>query len=295
MFQTKLIKLYCAVCDNSSIIERENQRQSNNFRPQFTDEECITVYLWGISQRRFKLKDIYNYIKNHLLEWFPKLPSYQAFSRRCNALASAMRALSEVWMNTARASLHSESVYLVDSCPIMLAHRSRACHAKVASDLCAVSYNSTRKEWYYGVKLHAFATRRPKKLPLPAAMMFSKADVHDLTAAKQMTQDMDFLSHCTVMGDKAYADMAWRSFLKEICDTELATPRKKHMGDMLCSSDTYSTFVSSVRQPIESFFHWLDYLTGIQAASTVRSSQGLLLHVFGRLAFAMAFFAYFNS
>lgn len=200
MFQTKLIKLYCAVCDNSSIIERENQRQSNNFRPQFTDEECITVYLWGISQRRFKLKDIYNYIKNHLLEWFPKLPSYQAFSRRCNALASAMRALSEVWMNTARASLHSESVYLVDSCPIMLAHRSRACHAKVASDLCAVSYHSTRKEWYYGVKLHAFATRRPKKLPLPAAMMFSKADVHDLTAAKQMTQDMDFLSYCTVMG-----------------------------------------------------------------------------------------------
>lgn len=290
MFQIKLIKLYCAVCDNSSIIERENQRQSNNFRPQFTDEECITVYLWGISQRRFKLKDIYNYTRNHLLEWFPKLPSYQAFSRRCSALASAMRSLSEIWMNAARVSLGSESVYLVDSCPIMLARRSRACHGKVASDLCAVSYNSTRKEWYYGVKLHVFATRRPQKLPLPAAMMISKADVHDLAAAKQMTQDMDFLSHCKVMGDKAYSDAAWRSFLKETCDTELATPRKKRMGDTLCSGDTFSTFVSSVRQPIESFFNWLDYLTGIQTASTVRSSQGLLLHVFGRLAFAMAFF-----
>ena len=49
MWQTNLVKLYCAVCDNSSTIEAEMQRQSNNFRPEFTDEECITVYLWGIS------------------------------------------------------------------------------------------------------------------------------------------------------------------------------------------------------------------------------------------------------
>ena len=48
------------------------QRQSNKFRPQFTDEECITVYLWGISQRRFEQRAIYNYTKNHLSEWFPK-------------------------------------------------------------------------------------------------------------------------------------------------------------------------------------------------------------------------------
>ncbi len=36
--------------------------------PQFSDEECITVYLWGISQRRFEQKTIYNYTKNHLHE-----------------------------------------------------------------------------------------------------------------------------------------------------------------------------------------------------------------------------------
>ena len=80
MWQTNLIKLYCTVCDNSSAIEAVMQRQSNNFRPQFTDEKCITVYLRGISQRRFEQKTIYDYTKNHLLDWFPKLPSYQAFS-----------------------------------------------------------------------------------------------------------------------------------------------------------------------------------------------------------------------
>ncbi len=94
-----LITLYCAVCDNSSTIEAVMQRQSNNFCPQFTDEECITVYLWGISQRKFEQKTIYNYTKNHLLEWFPKLPSYQAFSNRLNQLAPAFQALAEYWLS----------------------------------------------------------------------------------------------------------------------------------------------------------------------------------------------------
>ena len=74
-WQTRLITLYCTVCDEYSTIESEVQRLSNNFRPQFSDEECITVYIWGIMQRRFEVKAIYNYAKNHLQEWFPKLPS----------------------------------------------------------------------------------------------------------------------------------------------------------------------------------------------------------------------------
>ena len=178
------------------------QRQSNNIRPQFTDEECITVYLWGISQRRFEQKAIYYYTKNHLSEWFPKLPKYQAFSRRCAALAPAFRALAERWMEQAAPSGEAQTIYMVDSCPIMLAHRSRSGYAKVAGDLCAKSYNSTRKEWYYGVKLHAFTQKRTAKLPVPAALSISCADIHDLTAAKQMTQNSIQISAGTAFSSK---------------------------------------------------------------------------------------------
>ncbi len=64
MWQTNLIKLYCVVCDYYSTIEAATQRQSNNFRPQFSDEECNTIYLWGISQRKFEQNTIYDYTKN---------------------------------------------------------------------------------------------------------------------------------------------------------------------------------------------------------------------------------------
>jgi len=49
--------------------------------------------------------------------------------------------------------------------------------------------------------------------------------------------------------------------------------------------------VSRIRQPIESLFSWIDAKTGIQCASKVRSYQGLVVHVFGRLAGAMLILA----
>ena len=191
MWQTKLIKLDCAVCDNRSIIEAEMERQSNNFRPQFSDEECITVYLWGISQRRFEQKTIYEYTQNHLLDWFPKLPSYQAFSDRLNRLAPVFQALAEHWLCIIGVDLGGISEYIVDSCPVILAKGSRSGHAKAARELCEKSYNSSRKEWYYGLKLHAVVARGPGQLPVPLSLMASGAALHDLPAAKRILLHLD--------------------------------------------------------------------------------------------------------
>ena len=98
MWQTNLIKLYCAVSEHDNTMEAMTQRQNNNFRPEFSDEECITVYLRGICQRRFEQRTINDYTKNHLLDWFPKLPSYAAFSHRLNFLAPAFQALADEWL-----------------------------------------------------------------------------------------------------------------------------------------------------------------------------------------------------
>jgi len=68
-------------------------------------------------------------------------------------------------------------------------------------------------------------------------------------------------------------------------------PIKKEKGqDYLEPSDQWlSTAVSRVRQPIESLFSWLEEKTGIECASQVRSYEGLMVHVFGRLAAALFF------
>lgn len=52
------------------------------------------------------------------------------------------------------------------------------------------------------------------------------------------------------------------------------------------ANDLFSTAVSRVRQPIEAMFNWLIQKTDIQRASNVRSTKGLMIHAFGRLATA---------
>ena len=55
------------------------------------------------------------------------------------------------------------------------------------------------------------------------------------------------------------------------------------------ADDLFSKAISSIRQPIEAFFHWLIEKTDFQRASKVRSTKGLLVHVFGKLAAAFIF------
>lgn len=178
--------------------------------------------------------------------------------------------------------------YIVDSCPIILAKGPRSGQGKVAGELCEKSYNSSRKEWYYGIKLHAVVARRPGRLPVPLSLMVSGAAQHDLPVARRIMRDHLSPRPGKLYADKAYADAGWAGSLKEDHALLLLTPRKKHKGDTLISGDTFSTFVSSIRQPIECFFNWLNSLTNIQSASMVRSLSGLLLHVFGRIAAALS-------
>ena len=291
---TTLIELHCTVCQcNDSRYLEATQRLSNNCHPQFTDEELITVYLWGTMQRQFTRKAVYEYTQMHFAEWFPKLPSYQAFCRRLNRLAPAFQALSEIWMEEKRGPYGLDSAFAVDSCPVILAKQVRSDKAKVGRSLCDKCYNASRKEWYYGVKLHLFTKLRPHRLPLPCALSVSRAAMCDLWAAKQIMFDCHPISHGTLFADKAYLDADWADSLKREFDLDILLPRKKAKLDVLKSGDTFSTAVSSRRQPIESFFHWLNCKTGIQHASCVRSLPGLFFHIFAKFAAAIFFIRFY--
>lgn len=288
MWTYQLIALYCTVCryyDSGMWVQV--QRLSNNFRPQFTDEEVITVFLWGIMQRRFEIKAIYQYTKMHLLDWFPKLPSYQAFDRRLGELTSAFSALAEMLMEQQPVEATDMNMLLVDSMPVLLAKASRSTHAKVARELCSKTYNASRDQWYYGMKLHVLAQRRHGTLPFPKAIFASEASCHDLPIAREMMKSVEF-TRVFLLGDKAYSDATWKQTLAQE-GIQLLCPHKLHRGEAprLPGGDAMDTSISRARQPIECFFNWLHEKTGIQIASKVRSLKGLLLHIFGRLAAAL--------
>ncbi len=278
--EKKLIELYCTICQCNDNRFREGlQRQSNNNCPKFTDEELITVYLWGKEQQLLTRKAIYNYAKTNLLDWFPNMPSYQAFCRRLNRIAGVFLTLTDIWMKETLSKNQDAHLYAVDPFPVMVARHSHSSRAKVGRPFCNKCYNSTRQEWYHGVKVHLICMLRPDTLPIPCAIQITQASYCDLWTAKQMMLDYAPVSHGILFADRAYIDSSWSEDLRKQYSIELITPRKKRPDDVLKSGDCLSTYISSRRQPIESLFNWLQFHSAIQSASFVRSLSGLFFHL----------------
>ena len=105
--EIQLIQLFlwvCMVYDKHPALNY--QRWSpNTTEPLFTDQELITVYLFGHLQGRFKQKAIHHYVQEHWDAWFPHLPSYQAFNHRLNLLPEVWPVLlGELWSTLGPAS-----------------------------------------------------------------------------------------------------------------------------------------------------------------------------------------------
>ena len=285
MRELQFIELYCAVCHHyNSTLAAEAQRQSNNFCPKFTDEECIATYIWGIANQKLTVKGCYDFIKDYYGEWFPDLPSYQAYNYRICFLAETFKAFASVLLGgLSLDSSHTD--FTVDSLPIVVAGSKRSGRAKTANELCDKSYCASKDMYYYGIKPHILSQCNYKAMPTPALMTISKASEHDLTVAK------DFLSDVTgirVFGDMAFIDKTWQTHMLAKNNLTILTPIKRQKGqEQLPFWDKlYSAAVSGVKQAIESLNNWIIEKTNIQRASKVRSAAGLIAFVFARIAYA---------
>ena len=286
-----LTAIYLYINDlHDGVLRHSCQRFSNNNKPVFTDVEIITIYLYVMTEMQiFKIKQIYKYTQKHLLSWFPDLPSYSAFNNRLNNLSEAFKMLSTILIAKFQPIDCDYETSLLDSMPIITCSGKRK--GKVATEITDKGFNSTKKMYFFGLKLHTLAFRRPKQLPFPEQILITSASVNDLTLFKQA--DWNKIKNRTFFGDKIYIDTEYFKNMLENNNSIMMTPVKAVKGQAEClkqrdkaSNDLFSTAVSKVRQPIESLFNWLIEKTDIQRASKVRSTKGLMVHVFGKIAAA---------
>lgn len=275
----KIISLYLFVC-----AEYENglwtycQRFTNYADLSFSDEEVMTIYMFGIMEGLTTKKQIYQHAKNYWNSLFPNLSSYVAFVQRTNKLGDAFIGMIDNFQKMLPADLFSDNHNrLIDSMPIILAHRGRRFNAKVAPEIADKGgYCATKKLYYYGVKLHIFGSAQYKSLPIPEIIKLTPASTSDITVYEQI---LPYIMEYDKFADKAYIS-------KNTYNTKTYTPVKKDKGQEFLdvADQLYSTAVSKIRQPIEALFGWLEEKVKIQIASKVRSYNGLMVHIFGKLA-----------
>jgi len=294
-----LIALYYYVSDcHARHLRWQVQRFSSNaLEGQISDEELLTIYLFCVAfQERTTLKSMHRYIQQHWPGYFPALPAYQTFVNRINRLADAFPLLIHQLINDLGVCDQDAQVLLLDSMPIITCSAKR--QPKVALELVDKTYCASKGFYYHGVKLHVLGQRRSGSLPLPFALGITQASAHDLTCLRPV---LGRISGKIIVADKAYADQKLRVQVLDKQQVELLTPIKgvKNTPELLAhfdraSNDLFSRAVSSLRQPIESFFSWLQQKTQIHLASKVRSTLGLQVHIFGKIAAALCILMKFN-
>jgi len=283
----KLIRIYLFICDKFEELQFYCERFSNNNSPEFTDQEIMTIYLYTMHHEgHFKIKQIHRFASEYLRSWFPKIGSYQAFNNRLNKLSGALTRLVDILITDYQPEECCLDQSLMDSMPIITCSGKRS--GKVAKELTDKGFCSTKGIYYYGLKLHLLGFRRIGKLPHPEQILFTPASVNDVTVFKQAWSTIE---NRTFFGDKIYFVNDLNEDMQKHHNSETLAPIKavKGMDDVIkhrikAADDLFSTAVSRIRQPVESMFNWLIEKADIQKASKVRSTKGLLIHAFGRLA-----------
>lgn len=292
--EIKLIELYCLICHlYDTQIVLKHQRLSNNSKPCFTDQELVTCYFFGMLNNHYQQRKIYDYIANHWRDCFPALPTYQAFNNRLNNLAAHFAVITDLLLSEKHRFLDLTETEdsLIDSFPVMLKRGKNAISGRVAPEIADFGYCSSKDIYYHGVKLHNLAVRQTRSLPIPFQLFLTEASKHDLTAFKEAHPRVPTRY---LFGDKAYKDKELELTL-ETQGVALLTPPKKKKNDLpQFYEPLWSKFVSRFKQPIESFFNWLNEKTDYQSASKVRSEKGLLVHCYGKLAFACLLLCFYS-
>jgi len=282
--ENQLIQLYLLVChlyDTRSATCF--QRLSNNSKPQFTDQELVTVYLFGHLQGRSEKKAMHKLIDQYWRHFFPHLPAYQTFVARLNLLEQTFQTLGSYLHQQLEERRTPELDHVIDSLPVMLAQGGHAYTARIAREVADVGYCASKKTYFHGVRLHTIAQRRLGRIPLPKHIWVREGSCHDVASVREQVIS---LPGSSLIGDKAFLDPTFEATLQQQ-QTRLYTPKKKPKGAELSRSEKYyNRLVSRLRQPIESFFNWLIDHTNIQRAGRVRSTQSLMVHCFGKLTFA---------
>lgn len=200
-WQDRLIAIYLYVCKHyQQNLWIYSQIMSNHADLSFSDEEVITLFLFGVMDKHREIKSIYEYADRHLRDGFPRLPGYVAYVQRLNRVADVFAPLLTL-IQQEQETRNPGQVWLIDSFLVALAKQGHRFNACVEKQLADSGYCSTKKLSYYGVRVHIIGRCQPGSSPIPEYMGVTGGSDHD---GKIFDQIRPQLHHNELYGDKAY-------------------------------------------------------------------------------------------
>lgn len=232
-----VIALFCHIDDLLSAHHQKKERPSQEV---MADAEVVFTAI--LAAKHFGC----NFRKglSHVIQigYCRKVLSESRFLKRLKAIPKDLMKLLLVYL-AKLAGANNE--YAIDSFPLPLCHNVRIWRCKIVQGPKYKGYNSSKKQFFYGIKIHAIIST----VGLPILFEASSGSTHDLEAFKAM--DMSGIEEGVMYADAAYTDYKLEDQLA-VFGLKMVVDRKKNSKRPHSVETTKN--LKGKRKTIETFF-----------------------------------------
>lgn len=222
----------------------KNRRNIND--SIISDSEIITISIVGELLMIPSEKAWLSFVKKNLRSLFPRTCDRSRFNRTRRNLKDIILLIRERLFYLLGYSF--EKTYIIDSMPIPVCHFGRAVFHKTFQELATYGYCASKKETYYGFKLHVLANLDG----YIAKFCVTPANIDDRAAVWDLTEGM---SDITILGDKGYISRTLPEALKQEQNIQFIHLKRKGMKTLLPKSIVRC--IGKLRRRVETTFSQL--------------------------------------
>ncbi len=234
MLQDKVIAIYCVFDD---LLKEMNHKEHT--RRKFSDSQVLTTAVIAALYFRGNQTMAISYMKSHI---FTAVINKSGFTKRLHKLKEL---LLFVFLRIGRIFkyLYCDMEYIIDSFPVRVYHNIRIKRCKLLQGEQYRGYNSSKREYFYGVKIQLITTTDG----IPVEMYLVEGAEHDSQILKRMHDDLP--PESTLYGDSVYTNYQIEDLFKETEQVDLKICRKSNSKR---KDQPYMAYIKeAMRKPIE--------------------------------------------
>ena len=251
----------------NEIITSNIKNRRNISDSKLSDSEIISISIVGEAITIDSEKAWFFFVKKNFKDLFPNIRDRTRFNRTKRNLFMVIKEIQKYFSNLPM--FLNDDIRIIDSMPIPVCKFARSYFNKSFKDISSYGYCASKKETYFGLKLHALITTSGfiTDFFLTSANVDDRAAVHELIEEKQLIK---------IIADKGYVDETLKEQLKKEKDILLISLKRKNSKNQL--EKQLRNTLSKTRRRVETSFSQLAEQFNINKV-LAKSKWGLMLRI----------------
>ena len=251
----------------NEIIPSNIKNRRNISDSKLSDSEIISISIVGEAITIDSEKAWFFFVKKNFKDLFPNIGDRTRFNRTKRNLFMVIKEIQKYFSNLPM--FLNDDIRIINSMPIPVCKFARSYFNKSFKDISSYGYCASKKETYFGLKLHALITTSGfiTDFFLTSANVDDRAAVHELIEEKQLIK---------IIADKGYVDETLKEQLKKEKDILLISLKRKNSKNPL--EKQLRNTLSKTRRRVETSFSQLAEQFNINKV-LAKSKWGLMLRI----------------